>query len=362
MKFTRDQIILTFIYLVGINIYYALWYLITEGQALTWGEKGLNFWTHGLASNCASLVNATILVSMINTLDKNGRRLNTPGVALLILSVSLFAFGILFSLMLAIQAFNYNVISILQFFNSKPFISILIYHFVVAGLMMLLHLTAIKNGGVISYFSQLFKGERYPQPVERGFAFIDLNGSTEIASELGHESYSKLIRKCFSLLDQVLESFPKYEIYQYVGDEAIITWEVNSDISHGALTIYRQFSLLIEQQRVWFQRQFGLTPKFKCAIHCGEVMESELGNKNPQTAFHGDVLNMASRILDLCHVYHTNLLVSQDYKRLISANKVSDMTSVQHKFVNGKTRTFTLYKPIDVEGNTFNSEKYNHAI
>ena len=345
MKPTRDQLFLTLIYLGGINIYYALWYLGSDGQALLWGEPGLNFRSHWLATNLASMLNAWIIVGLINGLDRKNECLKMPKVAPFILLVSLLVFGILFSLIITVQAIYFNATSVLEFFKSKVFVSIKVYHLLVAALMMLLHLAAIRAGGVLSFFKLLFKKTKEARPVERGFAFIDLNRSTQIAEKLGHYAYSEFLRACFGLLDEVLARFPNFEIYQYVGDEAVITWRVDAGSSENALALYEQFILILERQRNWFQNRFDLAPVFKCAIHSGEVMESELGARKPQTAYHGDVLNMASRILGLCHIYHTSLLLSQDYKKLISNKLVQNMSVVEHEFINGKSRKMLLYKP-----------------
>lgn len=162
MKITRDQLLLTGIYVLGLNLYYALWYLGSEGQALDWGEPGLDFWSHWIAGNIASWLNAAILMSLINTLDQRQKGLVMPRMAPLILGVSLLAFGVLFSLILTLQSLVFNATSILLFFSSLAFLSVLVFHLVVAGLMMLLHLAAIKSGGLGVFFQQLFKKKRWP--------------------------------------------------------------------------------------------------------------------------------------------------------------------------------------------------------
>jgi len=66
---------------------------------------------------------------------------------------------------------------------------------------------------------------RYHQPREekRIFMFLDLVGSTTIAENLGHNTYSQLLRDCFHDLTEIVLKY-KAEIYQYVGDEVVLTW------------------------------------------------------------------------------------------------------------------------------------------
>lgn len=347
MKITRDQLLLTGIYVLGLNLYYALWYLGSEGQALDWGEPGLDFWSHWIAGNIASWLNAAILMSLINALDQRRNGLVVPRMAPLILGVSLLAFGVLFSLILTLKALVFNATSILLFFSSMAFLSVLVFHLVVAGLMMLLHLAAIKSGGLGVFFKQLFEKKKVARPVNRGFAFIDMNRSTDIAARLGHRSYSELVRACFGQLEEILSAYHRVEVYQYVGDEAIITWQVGSADSENALKVFEEFSQGLHQRKTDFMDEYGLFPEFKCAIHQGEVMESELGGKKIQTAYHGDVLNMTSRILGLCHRYKTSLLMSEEYRQLLGAQPRSPMVPIEHEFVNGQSRKMRLYKPLN---------------
>lgn len=351
MKITRDQVLLTLIYVLGLNLYYALWYLGSEGQALDWGEPGLDFWAHWIAGNMASLLNASILMSLINAMDQKRSHLEMPRMAPLILGISLLAFAVLFSLVLTLQALVFSATSILPFFSSMALLSVLFFHLVVASLMMLLHLVVIKSGSLHVFFKQLFAKKRVARPVNRGFAFIDMNRSTDLAALLGHRAYSELVSNCFDQLEEIMSSYPRVEVYQYVGDEAIITWQVESADSENAMKVFKEFSEGLEKRRTDLMNKYGHFPEFKCAIHSGEVTESELGYKSPQKAYHGDVLNMASRILGLCHHYQTSLLISEAYRQLLGAQYRKPMVAIKHEFVNGRSRKMLLYKPLEDQVN-----------
>ncbi len=66
---------------------------------------------------------------------------------------------------------------------------------------------------------------RYHNPVEerRIFLFIDLIGSTALASKLGDIGTQRLLTRFFFDLGQPVSEHGG-EIHAYVGDEAIITW------------------------------------------------------------------------------------------------------------------------------------------
>merc|ERR1711991_522666 len=71
---------------------------------------------------------------------------------------------------------------------------------------------------------RMLSGEFHkPKEVERIFMFLDLKSSTTIAEKLGHFKYSQLIQDCFSDL-YIVEKY-RAEVYQYVGDEVVLTWK-----------------------------------------------------------------------------------------------------------------------------------------
>lgn len=66
-----------------------------------------------------------------------------------------------------------------------------------------------------------------PSTENRIFMFLDLKDSTTIAEKLGHIIYSKLLQQCFFDLNKLIPN-SRAEIYQYVGDEAVLTWKIKN--------------------------------------------------------------------------------------------------------------------------------------
>src|SRR5262249_41167638 len=62
-----------------------------------------------------------------------------------------------------------------------------------------------------------------PATEERVFLFVDLVGSTQLAERMGSARYFELLRRFVDdLTEPVLET--EGEIYQYAGDEVVVTW------------------------------------------------------------------------------------------------------------------------------------------
>ena len=158
---------------------------------------------------------------------------------------------------------------------------------------------------------RLLLGKYYhPRRENRIFLFLDLKSSTTHAERLGHHRYSSLIQDCFRDLAVALEC--RAEVYQYVGDEAVLSWEAGAGLQD--LNCVRAFCLFQSQLRAragHYQRLYGFVPEFKAGGNIGEVTGVEVGEIKREIAFHGDVLNAAARIQALCNQYGEEFLVSE---------------------------------------------------
>lgn len=157
---------------------------------------------------------------------------------------------------------------------------------------------------------------RYRKPVEeeRAFMFLDLKASTTIAEQLGHSLYSRLIQDCFrDLTGTLLET--QAEVYQYVGDEAVLSWPVELAADKAnCLRAYFLFAERLEQRRAHYLHAYGLAPVFKAGVNLGSVTVVEVGVLKRAIVYHSDVLNTAARVQALCNEHGKTLLVTDAVK------------------------------------------------
>lgn len=233
----------------------------------------------------------------------------------------------------------------INFMQSDVFLSIYVY-------MLLLGITLnffrqlgnkFGHGIIVDYLTG-----KYQEPVEenRIFMFLDLNQSTRIAEKLGHVKYSRLLNKCFSDLSEVL---PKYdgEVYQYVGDEAVITWNVEStpDLLNPIL-LYRAYEQNLLKSKELYLEKFDEFPSFKASVNCGKVSVSMVGGSRQERAFHGDVLNTASRVLEQCGLLQQKLLITDSFSKRIKGNHRITTIYLKDLFLRGKQDVTKIYQPI----------------
>ncbi len=149
-----------------------------------------------------------------------------------------------------------------------------------------------------------------PRVEERIFMFLDLRSSTTIAEGLGHIKYSRLIQDCFHDLAVVHDY--KAEIYQYVGDEAVLVWNVKDGLEdNNCLNTFYAFQDILNSRADYYQLNYRVVPEFKAGINIGKVTVTEVGEFKREIAYHGDTINTAARIQGECNRLESNLLVSE---------------------------------------------------
>jgi adenylate cyclase len=160
-------------------------------------------------------------------------------------------------------------------------------------------------------FGNLLIGRyRKPAEEERTFMFLDLKSSTAIAEQLGHRRYSSLIQDCFRDLTGTLLA-TRAEVYQYVGDEAVLSWPVDlATAGANCLRAYFEFAGVLEARREYYLGAYGLAPVFKAGINLGLVTVVEVGVLKRAIVYHSDVLNTAARVQALCNEHDKTLLVT----------------------------------------------------
>lgn len=182
----------------------------------------------------------------------------------------------------------------------------------------------------------------HPREEERIFMFLDLRSSTTIAEQLGHIRYSRLIQDCFrDLTDCALAH--EVEIYQYVGDEAVLTWEMAPGCcNNNCIYTFYDFSEVLRNRASYYNDQYGIMPEFKAGVNAGAVMVAEVGVVKREIAYHSDVLNTAARIQSKCNELGYDLLISAATQRLLPADSRLHYTSVGHLELRGKRQTVEI--------------------
>jgi adenylate cyclase len=190
---------------------------------------------------------------------------------------------------------------------------------------------------------RLLLGKYYhPRRENRIFLFLDLKSSTTHAERLGHERYSALIQDCFRDLAVALEH--RAEVYQYVGDEAVLSWEARAGLDDlNCLRAFYRFRSQLRTRAAHYEGAYGFVPEFKAGGNIGEVTGVEVGEIKREIAFHGDVLNAAARIQALCNQYAEELLISEYLHRALPPSPDFVFTPIGTLQLRGRQQPLDLY-------------------
>ena len=184
---------------------------------------------------------------------------------------------------------------------------------------------------------------RRPRMEDRIFLFLDLKASTTIAERLGPEKYSRLLRQCFYDLNDLILVY-RAQIYQFVGDEVILTWpNKNPDSPSRSLRIFFDFKEKLWRRRALYERKYGVVPIFRGGIDVGAVTATEVGDIKREIAYHGDPLNTAARLLELSKTCGHMLVISGRMKAEISDPAEFTIQHQGETRLRGKTEKIAIY-------------------
>jgi len=165
-----------------------------------------------------------------------------------------------------------------------------------------------RPGDLIKYVTGRY---HLPEEVNKIFLFIDLKSSTAIAERIGNTRYSSFLIDYFhDMTDAILMS--KAEIYQYIGDEIILTWYLENGIKDSrCINCFFDILTSIEMKQDTYLKKYGVHPEFKAALHAGKVSVTWIGTIKKEIVYHGDVVNTTARIQDECNKHNQKFLISE---------------------------------------------------
>ena len=182
---------------------------------------------------------------------------------------------------------------------------------------------------------------RNPRIENRIFLFMDLKDSTTHAEKLGSLKFSELLQDCFSDVNKVIPPF-NAEIYQYVGDEAVLTWRSEEGLRNdNCIKFFFAFQKQLQKRKDYYLNKYDFLPEFKAGANMGNITVAEVGDIKREIAYHGDAINTASRIQSVCNTYGKSFLISDDLKSKISNEFNIELVSMIK--LRGKEKEINLY-------------------
>lgn len=186
---------------------------------------------------------------------------------------------------------------------------------------------------------------KYQLPLEEQliFMFLDLKSSTTIAEKIGLKKNHEFLNDFFhDMTDPILES--KGRIYQYVGDEIVLTWHLKEGVRNlNCINCFYNIQNKIYDLKDVYIKKYGVYPEFKAGLHFGEVITGEMGDIKKDIVYHGDTVNTAARIQAECNKYNKKVLVSYDLIVKLDLDGKYEKESMGKIVLRGKQKELELF-------------------
>lgn len=182
-----------------------------------------------------------------------------------------------------------------------------------------------------------------PRSEERFFLFVDIAGSTALAERIGPAAVHRFLSRVFRLASDSIDDYGG-EIYQYVGDEIVVTWTATEG-RDAARPIACLFAIraALDEAAPRFQRDFGIAPGIRAALHAGPVITGEIGVSKRDIVFHGDVMNTASRLEQATRDLDRHFLVSADALRRLAGTERYALEALGSRALRGRAAPVDVY-------------------
>jgi len=224
----------------------------------------------------------------------------------------------------------------------------MIFYIIIASIVFSFLTMASERFGRGMFVKMLLGKYKKPREEERIFMFLDLKNSTTIAETLGHYNYSAFIQECFYDLNEQILSYDA-EIYQYVGDEAVLSWPYKKGVfNNNCIRLFFAFKRQLESRKEQYLKKYNVFPEFKAGVHGGALMITEVGSIKKEIAYHGDVINTTARIQAECNKYQVNLLLSEKVLNDLKIDKHSHTESLGSVILKGKKTSIKIHALINI--------------
>lgn len=295
-----------------------------------------------------------LIISILEVyfLEKRFRRLKFSSSVILRSLLYIFVFMIILFIILKINlGFEHNEEfqekvkkfgTLTNFLESKAFFTMLF-----VGVLMIFTINFIRQinrlmgqNVLINYITG-----KYQLPLEEEliFMFLDLKSSTTIAERIGLEKNHAFLNDFFyDMTDSILEC--KGRIYQYVGDEIVITWRMKDGINNlNCIRCFFKIKKRIAGKKDLYLKKYDVYPEFKAGIHYGKVITGEIGDIKKDIVYHGDTVNTSSRIQYECNGFGKTFLISETLLKKMEMKDQYRTESMGKIKLRGKTEELELY-------------------
>ncbi|GGB51300.1 hypothetical protein GCM10011505_35470 [Tistrella bauzanensis] len=183
----------------------------------------------------------------------------------------------------------------------------------------------------------------HPREEERAILFLDIRGSTAIAEQIGAIRFLDFLNRFYAdLSEPILETGG--QIYRYVGDEIIVTWDLDKVArTGGCFRLLQLAEAVIAERSLQYQQVFGAVPRWRAGLHCGVVAVGELGDIRQEIVLLGDAVNVTARLVDHARDTGEDAVASADLVERMAAAPLMPMRLLGAVDIRGRREPLRVY-------------------
>jgi len=228
------------------------------------------------------------------------------------------------------------------FFGEFP---VLVLYLTVVSFVINVFRLIIQRIGEKNFWNAVSGRYHIPHEEERVIMFLDLRASVYLAQKLGDRLYHELLHDIFNDITEPISIYGG-EVYQYLGDGVVITWDMQSGTRQlNCIRCFYDILKCIDEHAGRYTERYQHIPKLKAGLHAGSLIAGEVGEEKREIVFHGDTVNTASRIQDQCVWLNEQILLSEE---LLFRFPVRQLKSFYTRFkgdisLKGKKNKISVY-------------------
>jgi class 3 adenylate cyclase len=290
---------------------------------------------------CTGLFVPFVLLSLNTWLHHNKAFKSLPFVIQMLLGIILFIIIITMVFSLSILVFTRNI----QILCDNLPGAFIIGTIVATGLFIISTLREFLGKG---FWSNLIKGFYQQVRTEKAvILFVDLKNSTKMGETLTPGAFFRLLNDFLRIVEMCCTFF-KGDIYKYMGDGAILVWDVSPPGLTGVLNFVSQFAQEMREKAGYFRETYGMDIAYTAGVHSGNVLKGGLGSEKRELGLWGDTINTTARIQSACKQYNVSFLLSEYFvqylKQIIPETYAHlSLKSVGETVLRGKSGSHELF-------------------
>ena len=258
-----------------------------------------------------------IMFGLINLFLERSKLARKSFGAIILIKTALYTIAVFFSqfaVYLIYHLFSIFPVEYLHELQSQLYPSFIIsmsVYFIFVILLLNFVIQINKKIGYGVLLSMITGKYHKPRKERRIFMFLDMKDSTGTVERLGHVQYSLLIQSCIHELSDLITRY-RAEVYQYVGDEVVLTWPTKKGLKDlNCINLYYAFKQRLDDRKDYYEKTYNAFPEFKAGLSEGIITVTEVGDIKRELAYHGEILHTAARLEKMCNKLEKNVLITE---------------------------------------------------